>query len=65
MNTGGTGGMLTVKQAAAALGMSKTNVIARLHRGTIRGEKAAAPTPAGYYWVVPESEVERLRGEGK
>ena len=56
--------MLTVKQAAAALGMSKTNVIARLHRGTIAGRKIAAPTPSGYYWVVPESEVQRLK-EGR
>jgi len=57
--------MLTVKQVAAALGMSKTNVIARLHRGTIRGEKVTAPTPSGYYWVVPTSEVERLKKGGE
>lgn len=60
-----TGDMLTAKQAAEALGMTKTNVIARLHRGTIHGEKVAAPTPSGYYWVIPASEVARLREGGK
>ena len=55
--------MLTVSQVAKALGMTRTNVIARLHRGTIQGKKVTAPTSAGYYWEVSEVEVERIKRE--
>ena len=53
--------MLTVKQAASILGMTRENVAARLKRGTIVGKKIPSPNAAGFYYLIPESEVERIK----
>ena len=56
---------MTTSQAAAALGMTKTNVVARCKRGTIKGEKISSPNAAGWYWDIPQSEIQRLKEERK
>ena len=57
--------MLTVSQASEALDMTRENVAARLKRGTISGKKIPSPNAAGFYYLIPESEVERIKGERK
>jgi len=57
--------MLTVKQAASVLNMTRENIAARLKRGTISGKKIPSPNAAGFYYLIPESEVERIKGERK
>ena len=53
--------MLTVRQAASVLDMTRENVAARLKRGTISGKKIPSPNAAGFYYLIPESEVERIK----
>ena len=53
--------MLTAKQAAEVLNMTRENVAARLKRGTIVGKKIPSPNAAGFYYLIPESEVERIK----
>ena len=57
--------MLTVRQAASILGMTPANICARLNRGTIKGEKISSPNAAGFYWMIPELEVKRIKEERK
>ena len=56
---------MTTSQAAEALGMTKTNVVARCKRGTIKGKKISSPNAAGWYWDIPQSEIQRLKEERK
>lgn len=51
---------LTVKAAAAALGLSEAGVRWRLRHGLLKGDEVAP----GRYWLVPRAEVERYRGVG-
>ena len=53
--------MLTVKQASEVLNMTRENIAARLKRGTISGKKIPSPNAAGFYYLIPESEVERIK----
>ncbi len=52
--------LMTVTEAAAALGMSVRGVADRLQRGTMRGVKVNPRL-----WLVPRDEVERWRERGK
>ena len=46
---------LTVRDAAAALGMKRETLLRRIQRGSIRGTKL------GWIWLVPSKEVERVK----
>jgi excisionase family DNA binding protein len=52
--------LLTVAEAASVLGVSIRTVQARLARGDMQGERVHR-----HLWLIPRSEVERLRGRGK
>ena len=52
--------MLTVAEAADALGLTVRGVQERLRRGTLRG---IHPSPR--IWLIPRDEVERWRNKGK
>jgi excisionase family DNA binding protein len=49
---------LTVKQAAAELGIPARTILHRLKTGKMRGQQLA-----GWQWVIPREEVERWRGQ--
>lgn len=55
--------MLTVREASEALGMSRENIVARIKRGTIRAKQIPAPNAAGFYNLIPEAEIERIKKE--
>lgn len=57
--------MLTARQAAAALGVSAQTIINWCQSGKLRGERIPAPNAPGFYWVIPESEIQRVKREGK
>ena len=52
--------MLTVAEAAAALGISERGVRKRLEGNVLQGKNVG-----GRIWLVPRSEVERWRQLGK
>ena len=52
--------VLTVMEAARELGLSRRAIQNRITAGTIRAEQVNPRL-----WLVPRSEVERLRGIGK
>jgi excisionase family DNA binding protein len=52
--------LLTVAEAASALELSVRTVQARLERCDMQGERVHR-----HLWLIPRSEVERLRGRGK
>jgi excisionase family DNA binding protein len=47
---------LTVSQVADQLGIPKLEVNRRIHKGDINARKL------GWFWVVEQSEIERVRG---
>ena len=53
-------GFLTTAEAARELGLSLTGIHARLRAGIIQGQRVGARG-----WLIPTSEVERLREMGK
>ena len=64
--------MLTVRETAAILGMSRQGVINMLNPTKTRpakmqGNKLLSPNASGYYWLIPESEIQRVKDsrEGK
>lgn len=55
--------MLTVDEAAAALGVSTHAVRKRLLRGLMRGESIGSGRRR--LWLIPRAEVDRWRGVGQ
>lgn len=53
-------GYLTTKEAAEALGLTLRGVQDRIKAGTLRAERVGARG-----WIIPRSEIERLRDAGK
>ena len=56
--------MLTVREAAAALSMSRQGIIDMLKSGRMQGKKIPTPNAFGFYWLIPESEIQRVK-EGR
>lgn len=56
---------MLARQAAAALGVSAQTIINWCQSGKLRGERIPAPNAPGFYWLIPESEIERVKREGK
>ena len=52
--------LLTVAEAARELGLTARAVLNRIERGELKAERVHARL-----WLIPRSEVERLRGTGK
>jgi excisionase family DNA binding protein len=55
--------LLTVDEAAAALGVSAHAIRKRLLRGLMRGESIGSGRRR--LWLIPRAEVERWRGVGQ
>ena len=53
-------GFVSVTEAAEAMGISLTALYDRIRNGTVRAERLGRRV-----LLVPESEVERLRGQGR
>ncbi len=51
---------LTVRQAAAAIGLSRRGLLERIERGAIRAERVSARL-----WLIPRAEVERAKEQGR
>ena len=59
--------MLTVREAAQVLQLSRQGVIDMLRAGRLEGKKIPSPNAFGFYWLIPESEIQRVKEsrEGK
>ena len=55
--------MLTVREAAQVLQLSRQGTIDMLRSGRMEGKKIPAPNASGFYWLVPESEIQRIKIE--
>lgn len=55
--------MLTVRETAQVLSLSRQTVINMLTSERLQGKKIPAPNASGYYWLIPESEIQRIKIE--
>lgn len=58
--------MYTVKEAAKLIGITTGRLLQRIRNGTCDHEEVKSPLmPTGYYYLVPDYEIERIRAEPK
>ena len=55
--------MLTVREAAQVLQLSRQGTIDMLRSGRMEGKKIPSPNAKGFYWLIPESEVSRMKAQ--